>query len=173
MRVRLRARVVSPSSVVSPWSGLRAALVRWSFFAVRRSNTGSHAAYMRASTRLLASGSLGADLMLCTDEGVRVSVPLERARFAFASRFDPGEPVLRPIPALFRETVAAHPTGNRTLHYREQILQHGDEVVLEATLVPSRSGRGGPFRATPDSAWAIDANASPVTVWDGLAGFGG
>ncbi len=156
-RVELDCDIGPCPLVVSPVSGARAALIRWTLLEQQTFHSGRSGG-SSTSYRVLARGLYGQPRLVLVQDGETIEVPLERASLVLVEDPAEGELLHRMPPELvpvLREVPASGPIG-----YRESHLRDGDRVQLTATLerlradaAPSYREAGSPgpmLRAIPD-----------------------
>jgi hypothetical protein len=148
--VRIDARVVSSSSIESPFAGLRCATAKW-WLMVRAPGDGRH----RIRLRPIASGWLGESILLSSVDGPIIRVPLAKAELA--NSMDPADGVpIQELPDIAELAALASETKEE-LFFREVLLREGDRVELRAVVerLPSTAGyrdvpRETEFQACPE-----------------------
>jgi hypothetical protein len=150
-------RVVEPTPVIldgvietedetiSPMSGVRAAVVRWTFF----ESLAMGGLRNRSVVRPVASGMLGPPgrgLLVKVAPHI-LEIPIHGLDLRVPGNPNEGHPVGAQLPEMFAEALAAAGAIRGALLYRETYLQHGDAVRVQAVVsVPCR-GEGSPYRA--------------------------
>lgn len=140
-RVELECEVSPPALVVSPVSGARAALIRWTLLEQQTFHAGRGGG-TETRYRVLARGLYGAPRLVLAHDGEAIEVPLERAALVLVE--DPAEgELLHRIPRAL-VPVVGEVRADGPIAYREALLRPGDLVQLTATLerVGARAGAG-------------------------------
>lgn len=142
-RVELDCEVGPSPLVVSPVSGARAALIRWTLLE-QRTFSGGKGGGTNTRYRVLARGLYGEPRLVLVHDGETIEVPLERASLVLVE--DPAEgELLQHMPEalvpVLREVRADGP-----LAYREAHLRSGDRVRLTATVERLRAEAGAGYR---------------------------
>jgi len=160
-RLRLACRVASPNVVESPLTSQHVALllvvVVERHSAVQGGESSQNAEWLEPVGTLLFAERLrlaveGTDVVL--------DVPHETTEFRFTATRSAFP--LEAVPPALRELVARAP-GRGLLCFREDVLQHGDRVELDAIVRPSV--RGGAYRS---AAGTFEIAEGPVTVEERL-----
>ncbi len=153
--------VVSPNRVVSPVTGVKAALLH---IEVVEDVTEEEARYRAIRPKPGACASLGealfGDLVTCRDEqGVELSFVARRARF----RFSDAPRVSAPMAAIPPELVPllGNPRGG-TLTYREHAVREGDSLRIQAFVEPTRNAMTLGYRSAPRLAFVARDDLAPV-----------
>jgi hypothetical protein len=159
--VRVEARVASPNRIVSPISGLAAAVIGWRFYAHFMEQTGRNEVERYA---LLWNGGRGEDLVLETPEGT-VLVPAEGRLLQPAVE---GRGVSLDVPLPPEAAHLMREPNRGAIFYDELLLRTGDRVRLRATVAPSAKDSGSAYRASGERRCDFEAlpRLGPVVVED-------
>lgn len=160
--VSLKARVASPSTVVSPMTGMRSAFIELVVGERRVVQSADDGQREIEEFERLGSMIVGGSLLLESEDGL-IEVPTEGVRFAF-----PGVANLsvtnvdRPLPKELQHVMNRILKG--TACYREHTLSEGDPVTLTGMVGPKVARKGG--ASAEDAAWIARPDLGPVTVRD-------
>jgi hypothetical protein len=166
--VRVDAIVSSPDVVTSPLSGIACAAARW-WLMTERVQYGGTRAGNQMTHRIHASGWFGESLLLTTEEGPTILVPLAGA--VLTNSVDGRDvTVLTHAPPELAAHVEDLTADQGTACYRELYLARGDRVELRAVVEPL--ARGGGYRDAPAGAAQLRAclEEGPVQIYDHLLG---
>jgi hypothetical protein len=171
--VSVITRLVSPSSVVSPFTGMRAGILHVELLERMPDSNDPHARNAAVTPRYDSLGALVlGDVVTLRDEaGDAIDILVRRASIQPASSRGGGTPVGRMpaelVPLLRRAT------GRGVLCYRELTLSAGDTLRLRAVVEPSRrivaegsrSGVRVTYVARDDLAPVVLEEVSDVSAW--------
>ena len=159
----VEGRVASIDEIVSPISGVRAAIIRW--FLVARA-AGVHVTDNGRPVYTPVRTGYWGDGVSVQCGAHRVSIPIDTA-FTIEGAFDlqGGTPLPVGLPAAFGEMVAAIPVHQGSLLYQETFLRRGELVRLEAHFAPSPSRGGGAYRGG-DADFVVRSELGPVRLID-------
>jgi hypothetical protein len=166
--VRVDATVSSPDLVTSPFSRVACAAARWWLMTERVQYGGSRAGN-QVTHRIHASGWFGESLLLTTEEGPTILVPLAGA--SLTNSVDGHDvTVLTHVPPELAAYVKNLPADQGTACYRERHLASGDRVELRAVVEPLP--KEGGYRDAPAGTAQLRAclEEGPVQIYDHLLG---
>lgn len=148
VRVSLRATILSPSSIVSPFTGMRAAVLHVEllerFTTERGAGDGPMVSEMDRSLGILVVGDV---VTLRDDDGDEINVVARRARVDPLLPRRGGTPLTRVPPEVVPMLQRA--SGRGVVCYRELLLRQGKAVRLKAIVEPARTiGHGSGSRIT-------------------------
>jgi hypothetical protein len=137
-QVSVITRLVSPSSVVSPFTGMRAGILQVELVERVPDSNDPHARNGSVGDRYDSLGALVlGDVATLRDEaGDEIKIMVRRATIQPVSSRDGGTPIVR-IPAEI-VPLLGRATGRGVLCYRELALSDGDKVRLRAVIEPTR-----------------------------------
>lgn len=150
--VEIVAQIVSPNAARSPITGARAAIV--------------HLEILHAGERF-DTVVLGETTTVRDEEGVELSFVARRLRFRFAEGTRKAVPLARLPPELV-PLLRREPDPGR-LSYRECLLVEGDEVRVQAIVVPSLHASAQGYRSLPRIAFVARDDLAPVFIEVGRA----
>jgi hypothetical protein len=158
------ATIVSPANVVSPFTGMRAAIVVIELVerlpVTREQGGGSDA--QSDVYESLGSVVLGDLATLRDPDGDELTVVVNRARITPARREGGATPLSRApaevVPLLQRAT------GRGVVCYRELILGTGESVLLKAVVEPSRSVVASGYRSGTRTTYVARDDLGPVLL---------
>lgn len=142
-RVELDCEIGLCPIVVSPVSGARAALIRWTLLE-QQTFHGGRTGGGGTRHRVLARGLYGEPRLLLVQSAETIEVPLERASLVLVEDSAEGELLQRMPEALVPAVREARANG--PIAYRESHLRSGDRVRLTATLERLRTEAGVGYR---------------------------
>jgi hypothetical protein len=164
LHVSVLTTIVSPSSVVSPFTGMRAGLILIELLEhVPLSNSPTQES-VNDSDRydLLATVVLGDVATLRDEDGDEITVVARRARIDPALPRRGGTPITRMpaevVPLLQRAT------GQGVLCYRELTLSTGDKLRLRAVVEPTQSVVADGYRSGTRVTYVARDDLAPVVL---------
>ncbi len=159
--VELLVTIVSPDRVMSPVTGVRAAILHAE---ILEEMTEDEARRRMVRPRGGALASLGeaiyGDLITCHDEGkTEISFVARRARFRFPSTPRASRPVDAIPPDLV--PLMSSPRGG-PLAYREHAVREGELLRIQAIVEPTRNAMTLGYRSAPRFAFVARDDLAPV-----------
>ena len=161
-RVSVLTTLVSPPVAVSPFTGLRAGIVRVELVERMPESSDSHTELVGSDYELLGSVVLGDVATLRDDDGDEITIMVRRASIRPASPGRGGTPITRMPPELV--PLLPRATGRGVLCYRELPLSSGDRVRLRAVVEPTRSVVADGYRSGTRVTYLARDDLGPVVL---------
>lgn len=164
--VSVLTTIVSADSVVSPMSGLRAALVDIEILErIRRSPGAARGSIEETDTdtfELLGTFVCGDVLTLRDEDDDEITIVARRARIDPQLSFRKGTPLTRVPPEL--APLLSRATGRGVICYRELLLREGDKLRLKAVIEPSQSVVSNGYRSATRSSFVARDDLALVVL---------
>lgn len=159
--VSVLTTIVSPPSVVSPFTGMRAGLL---LIELLERMAASHRDSEDVSDRydLIGTTVLGDVVTLRDRDGDEITIVARRARISPALPRTGGTPIIEMPPELV--PLLARASGQGMLCYRELTLSTGDELRLRAVVEPTLSVVADGYRSGTRRTYVARDDLAPVVL---------
>lgn len=162
VKVSVLTTVVSPDTIMSPISGVRAAVIDIEILERIPASSNDSRESDTDVYELLGTFVFG-DLVTLRDEGGdEISIVVGRARIDPQLPRHGGHPLSRVPPEVV--PLLARASGRGVVCYRELTLEDGDKVRLKATIEPSHTVVSSGYRSGTKSSYVARDDLAPVVL---------